>query len=80
MSYDGGLAERIREILVGVAGISEKKMFGGLAFMSGGHLFVGIVGEALMARVGPPGYESDEDLSSWLRKGRNFVASLPAKD
>ena len=32
-------------------------MFGGLAFMSGGYMFIGITGEALMARVGPESYE-----------------------
>ena len=34
MSYDEGLAERLREALQSQRGISEKKMFGGLAFMS----------------------------------------------
>jgi TfoX/Sxy family transcriptional regulator of competence genes len=32
-------------------------MFGGLCLLSRGHMFVGIVGEALMARVGPAAYE-----------------------
>ena len=55
MAYDEGLAQRIREILGG-ARITEKKMFGGLAFLSGGHMFVGIVGDTLMARIGPERY------------------------
>ena len=38
-------------------GITEKKMFGGLCLLARGHMFVGIVGEALMARVGPAAYE-----------------------
>ena len=33
MTYDEGLAERIRDLLAGEPGITEKKMFGGLAFL-----------------------------------------------
>jgi TfoX/Sxy family transcriptional regulator of competence genes len=57
MAYDQGLAERLRELLPEHAGIGEKKMFGGLCLLSRGHMFVGIVGEALMARVGPDAYD-----------------------
>jgi TfoX/Sxy family transcriptional regulator of competence genes len=57
MAYDEGLAERLRELLPEHAGITEKKMFGGLCLLSRGHMFVGIVGEALMARVGPAAYD-----------------------
>jgi hypothetical protein len=53
MAFDEGLAERLREALAERRGITEKKMFGGLAFMSRGHMFVGVIGERLMARVGP---------------------------
>ncbi|HEX5051357.1 MAG TPA: TfoX/Sxy family protein [Planctomycetota bacterium] len=52
MAYDTGLAERLRELIPAEAGFGEKKMFGGLAFLSRGHMFVGIVGDTLMARVG----------------------------
>jgi TfoX/Sxy family transcriptional regulator of competence genes len=37
--------------------LSEKRMFGGLAFMLGGKMFVGVIGEELMVRVGPAAYE-----------------------
>ena len=57
MSYDEGLAERLREALQSNPDVVEKKMFGGLAFMSRGYMFIGIAGEALMARVGPDQYE-----------------------
>ena len=57
MCFDEGLAERLREILQSDRNISEKKMFGGLAFMSRGYMFMGILGETLMARVGPTNYE-----------------------
>jgi len=53
MAYDEGLAERIRETLADAHGVSERRMFGGLAFMLHGNMFVGIVGSTLMARVGP---------------------------
>jgi TfoX/Sxy family transcriptional regulator of competence genes len=57
MAYDEGLAERLREAFHPLRGITERKMFGGIAFMSRGHMFVGIVGDTLMARVGPEQYE-----------------------
>ena len=40
--YDNELADRIREVLsdLGVAGLREQKMFGGLAFLIGGHMAV----------------------------------------
>ncbi|SRR2546426_9086345 len=57
MSYDEGLAERLREALQFQRDISEKKMFGGLAFMSRGYMFIGISGDILMARVGSEYYE-----------------------
>jgi TfoX/Sxy family transcriptional regulator of competence genes len=53
MAYDEGLAERIRTILDGERGVSEKKMFGGVAFLLDGKMFVGIVKQDLMVRVGP---------------------------
>jgi len=56
MSYDQGLAERIRDLFREHQGVTEKKMFGGLAFMLDGHMFIGITGDRLMARVGPAGY------------------------
>ncbi|WP_369959963.1 TfoX/Sxy family protein [Pseudomonas benzenivorans] len=57
MAYDEGLAERLREALQGQADITERKMFGGMAFMVRGHMCVGILGDVLMARVGPGAYE-----------------------
>lgn len=53
MSYDEGLADRIRDALTGEAGIGEKEMFGGIAFLHAGRMFVGIVKDELMVRVGP---------------------------
>jgi TfoX N-terminal domain len=52
MAFDGLLADRVRSCLQQVAGVSEKKMFGGLAFMTCGHLTVGVYGDGLIARIG----------------------------
>ncbi len=53
MAYDSGLAQRIREALADRQGITERKMFGGLAFLIDGKMFVGVQDSVLMARVGP---------------------------
>jgi TfoX/Sxy family transcriptional regulator of competence genes len=52
MAYDEGLAERIRGVLADRKDVSERKMFGGIAFMIRGHMSVGIVKDDLMVRVG----------------------------
>jgi len=57
MAYDEGLAERIRSVLEGHRKVVEKKMFGGVAFMLDGKMFVGIVKDDLLVRVGPERYE-----------------------
>ena len=58
MAYDEGLAERLRDALSEQRNLTEKKMFGGLAFMLNGHMFCGIVGDELMVRVGPEKYQN----------------------
>jgi len=57
MSYDEGLAERVRGVLQDLHGVTEKRMFGGMAFMIRGHMAVGIVKDELMVRVGPEAYD-----------------------
>lgn len=51
MAYDERLANRIRQALGGRRDISERKMFGGLAFLCQGRMCCGIVANDLMARV-----------------------------
>jgi TfoX/Sxy family transcriptional regulator of competence genes len=54
MAYDEDLATRIREIVAGEDGITEKKMFGGLAFLIGGNMSVSASGQGgLLLRVDP---------------------------
>lgn len=52
MAFDAGLAQRVRDVLGRRPGITERRMFGGLAFLVDGKMFVGIQDEVLMARVG----------------------------
>ncbi|OSC39772.1 TfoX/Sxy family protein [Mycobacterium decipiens] len=55
MAYDEDLANRVRELLGSERGVEEKQMFGGLAFLIGGHMAVAVSGEGgLLVRV-PPG-------------------------
>ncbi|UCE30450.1 MAG: TfoX/Sxy family protein [Burkholderiales bacterium] len=53
MAYDEGVAQRLREAFAGRGDVVEKRMFGGIAFMVSGHMCCGVIGDALMARVGP---------------------------
>jgi len=53
VAFSETLADRIRDALNGRADVSERKMFGGIAFMVGGNMAVGVVGEDLMVRLGP---------------------------
>ena len=57
MAYDLHLADRIRHLIGPLDGVSERKMFGGIAFMQYGRMFCGIVDDQLMARVGADRYE-----------------------
>jgi TfoX/Sxy family transcriptional regulator of competence genes len=58
MAYSEELAARIRAALLRAAGLSEQKMFGGIAFLLNGNMVCGVVGDELMARVGPDRHEA----------------------
>ena len=83
MAYDEGLAERLREVFRGRHDVSEKRMFGGVAFMVRGYMAVGIVGDTLMARVGPEHYAQalqmphvrEMDFTGKPMKGYVYVAA-----
>ena len=67
MSYDADLAARIRHLVRSEAGLTEQKMFGGIAFLIGGNMAVSASGQGgLMVRVDPA--TSDE-----------LVATTPAR-
>ena len=58
MAYDEELADRIRELLAGARGVTEQKMFGGLAFLVNGNMAIAASGEGgVLVRVDPA--ESD---------------------
>jgi hypothetical protein len=81
MAYDEELAERIRALLGDRSGLTEQKMFGGLAFLIGGNMAIAASGQGgILVRVDPE--ESDElvaataaepmemrgrSMSGWLR-------------
>jgi TfoX/Sxy family transcriptional regulator of competence genes len=83
MAYDEGLAERIRGLLDERSDVSEKTMFGGIAFMVRGHMAVGVVKDDLMVRVGPEAYDAllrerharPMDFTGRPMKGFVYVAS-----
>ncbi len=55
MAFDEALADRIRKVIGGRAEVTEKKMFGGIAFMWLGKMLVGVMKDELMVRLGPDG-------------------------
>jgi TfoX/Sxy family transcriptional regulator of competence genes len=80
MAYDEDLANRIRELLAGEGALTEKKMFGGLAFLIGGNMAVAASGQGgVMVRVDPE--ESDaligrEHASRMVMRGREMPGWL----
>jgi TfoX/Sxy family transcriptional regulator of competence genes len=59
VAYDEHLANRIRELTAGEPGLTEQRMFGGLAFLIGGNMSVGVSGQGgLMVRVDPDDTEA----------------------
>jgi TfoX/Sxy family transcriptional regulator of competence genes len=63
MAYDEHLAHRVRELIAGEQGVSEMRMFGGLAFLIGGNMSVSVSGQGgLLLRCNP------DETDSLLRK------------
>jgi len=58
MAFDEALAARVRKALTGRRGLTEKKMFGGLAFLLRGNMCCGVVGDELMVRVGQDSHDA----------------------
>ena len=53
MAYSELQAQRVRKALGGQRGVTEKEMFGGIAFFLGGNMAVGVRGKDLIVRVNP---------------------------
>jgi TfoX/Sxy family transcriptional regulator of competence genes len=81
MAYDEDLANRIRELVGGRPGLTEQRMFGGLAFLVGGNMAIAASGQGgIMVRVDPAESESivaktsarpmvmrGREMAGWLR-------------
>jgi TfoX/Sxy family transcriptional regulator of competence genes len=53
MAFDEGLAQRVRERVLADGAATEKRMFGGLAFLLNGNLAVGVSRDELLVRLSP---------------------------
>jgi TfoX/Sxy family transcriptional regulator of competence genes len=53
MAYDEALAERVRDLLTLRGDLTERKMFGGIAWMVSGNMACGILGHDLIVRLEP---------------------------
>ncbi len=71
MAYDEALERRLRSTFSGRKDVEVKRMFGGLCFMVSNHMCCGIVGDTLMARVGPEQYA--KCLSETYAREMNFT-------
>jgi hypothetical protein len=92
MAYDEALAARIRDHIGAAPDLSEKKMFGGLAFLIGGNMAVAASGQGgIMVRVDPaesdalvsatPAYPMEmrgKQMAGWLRVATDDIASEAA--
>jgi TfoX/Sxy family transcriptional regulator of competence genes len=58
VAYNEVLADRIRAIVGDRPDVTERKMFGGIAFLLNGNMFCGITRDDLMVRVGPDRFEA----------------------
>jgi len=78
MPYDPALAQRVRDRLLDAAGVSEKKMFGGLAFLTSGNMTVGMHGDDLIVRIPVPS-NAPESASTPVRSDQcSFCGSRPS--
>ncbi len=73
MAYDAILASRIRALMAGTPGVTEKKLFGGLGFLVNGHLAVSAYKDGdLMIRCGKENWQnllSEEGARPMTRNG-----------
>ena len=61
MPYSKSLAARVRQVLARRRDVSEKKMFGGVAFLLSGNMLVGVWQDSLIVRLGPEAGEQALD-------------------
>ena len=61
MAYNAEIADRVLKMMVGREDLTERKMFGGIAFMLNGNMCCGVTNDDLMVRVGADGLEDALD-------------------
>ena len=61
MAFNAEIADRVLKVLEGREGLTERKMFGGIAFMLNGNMCCGETNDDLMVRVGADGLEDALD-------------------
>jgi len=77
VAYDEDLANRIRELIAGDPDVTEKKMFGGLAFLFGGNMSVGATAQGgLMVRVDPQVAPPTAGYASWRSRTGTIIVSF----
>ena len=80
MAYDEALAERIRELVAEEQNVTEKKMFGGLAFLVGGNMAIAASGQGgALVRVDPDATEkllATTDARPFEMRGREMAGWL----
>ena len=76
MAYDVELANRVREVVQDEPGLTEKAMFGGLAFLVGGNMAVAASGQGgLLLRVDPARTDalvSEPHVGRFVMRGREM--------
>ncbi len=76
MAYDEKLVQRVRACIGGAAGLTEKRMFGGLAFLINGNMAVSASGQGgLLLRVDPAttdGLVEDPGAERFVMRGREM--------
>jgi len=91
VAYDEDLANRIRELVADEAGLSEMRMFGGLAFLIGGNMAISASGQGgIMVRVDPASSDAlvakskarvvemrGRQMPGWLRVDAEHVRTMP---
>ncbi len=83
MAYDEELADRIRAAVGPRPDVDERHMFGGVAFLLDGKMFIGVADDRLMVRVGPEAHAKalsqphalPMDFTGRPMKGYVFVAA-----
>jgi hypothetical protein len=92
MAYDMEIAERLRDALSGEAGLSEKRMFGGLAFLINGNMAVSASGRGdVLLRCNPSSSDTltaatgveravmqGREMDGWLRVAPSVIATEEA--